>query len=92
MDCISCVKKHMYCISEIYVTSSLEVQENPIYACLGCFIFILSSPDIYRMIEVKKSGERAVVITSLAEFLIKKRVFAFAELFARVEKQFSSHG
>lgn len=42
----------MYCISEIYVMSSLEEQKNPIYACLGCFIFILSSAHIHRMIEV----------------------------------------
>lgn len=47
--------------------------------CLGCFIFILSSPDIHRMIEVKKRGVHAVVISFPVVFLIKKIVFAFAE-------------
>lgn len=47
----------MYCISEIYVMSSLEEQKNPIYACLGCFIFILSSAHIHRMMEVGGGGK-----------------------------------
>lgn len=68
----------MYCISEIYVMSSLEEQKNPIYACLGCFIFILSSAHIHRMMEVgggEECGECAVVITSPVAFLIKKKVY-----------------
>ncbi len=76
MDNISPVKKLMYCFSEVYscVTSSLEMQKNPIYACLGCFIFILSSPDTHKMTELRESVVCVVVIASPGAFLIQKTV------------------
>lgn len=56
----------------MYVTSSLEMQEDPMYACLSSFICILPSTDIHRMVEMKE------VIISVG-FLNKNMIIVFSE-------------
>lgn len=72
MGCVSRKKLHMYCFSGIYVISVMEVseeEENLIFVCQRCYIFIYYfQHNFTRQLKRETIRNAAVFITSAVSF------------------------
>lgn len=72
MGCVSRKKLHMYCFSGIYVISVMEVseqEENPIFVCQRCYIFVYYfQHNFTRQLKRETIRDTAVFVTSAVSF------------------------